>query len=152
VNEDAKPDQAPDQGPGQGQDQNQDSALEQDRLIELTRAVFDHARAGRADQLAHHLDAGVPVDLTDEAGNTLVMLAAYHGQAAVVRALVSRGAALDRANDRGQTPLAGAVFKGEVEVVLVLAAAGADPGAGQPSAIEAARSFDRPDLLKLLKP
>jgi uncharacterized protein len=146
VNEVAMPGHGP--PPGQGEDPTR----EQDRLVELTRAMFDHARAGRADQLAAHLDAGVPVDLSDDAGNTLTMLAAYHGHAAVVRALVSRGAALDRTNDRGQTPLAGAVFKGEVEVVLVLAAAGADPGAGQPSAIEAARSFGRPNLLKLLEP
>ncbi len=48
------------------------------------------------------------------------MLAAYHGHADAVRALLERGAEADRVNDRGQTPLAGAVFKGEPEVIRVL--------------------------------
>jgi ankyrin repeat protein len=92
----------------------------------------------------------VPVDLADARGNTLVMLAAYHGHADAVRELAERGADVDRTNDRGQTPLAGAVFKGEVEVVRALVAARADPGAGTPSALESARFFRRDDLLALL--
>ncbi len=48
------------------------------------------------------------------------MLAAYHGHAAAVSALLERGADADRANDRGQTPLAGAVFKGEGDVIRAL--------------------------------
>ena len=60
-----------------------------------------------------YVDAGVPADLTNDRGDSLVMLAAYHGHADAVRALLARGAEADRVNDRGQTPLAGAVFKGE---------------------------------------
>jgi ankyrin repeat protein len=66
-----------------------------------------------------------------------------------VRALLERGADCDRANDRGQTPLAGAVFKDEREVVAALVEAGADPAAGTPSAIDAARLFGRDELLAL---
>ena len=55
------------------------------------------------------------------------MLAAYHGHAAAVRALVARGADVDRLNDRGQSPLAGAVFKGEDAVVGVLVAPAPTP-------------------------
>jgi ankyrin repeat protein len=77
------------------------------------------------------------------------MLAAYHGHADAVRALLARGAEGDRVNDRGQTPLAGAVFKGEAEVIKVLLEAGADPAAGTPSAVDTARMFGKTELLEL---
>ncbi|MCL2534177.1 MAG: ankyrin repeat domain-containing protein [Nocardiaceae bacterium] len=117
---------------------------------ELAGRLFDMARAGDATTLAHYVDAGVPVNLTNDSGDTLVMLAAYHGHADTVGALVERGADVNRANDRGQTPLAGAVFKGEDAVVAALVAAGADAAAGQPSALDAARMFGREDYLRIL--
>lgn len=113
------------------------------RLVELAHQMLDLARAGDTEPLAAYVDAGVPVDLTDASGNTLLMLAAYHGHAATVLALAQRGADVDRANDRGQTPLAGAVFKDETEVVTVLTEAGADPDAGTPTARETAAMFGR---------
>ena len=117
------------------------------QLVEAAHFVLDLARSGDAERLAAYVDAGVPADLTDASGNTLLMLAAYHGHAVAVRALVSRGATVDRLNDRGQSPLAGAVFKGEDEVVAVLVAAGADLDLGHPSARESAVMFGREDLL-----
>nr|BFF25780.1 hypothetical protein GCM10025732_37450 [Glycomyces mayteni] len=71
------------------------------------------------------------------------MLAAYHGHAATVAALIGAGAAVDRCNDRQQSPLAGAVFKNYEDVVAVLLDAGADPDAGTPSARQTAAMFDR---------
>jgi len=111
-------------------------------LREFATRLFDLARTGRTDELIPYVDAGVPVNLTNDKGDTLLMLAAYHGHADTVRALVARGADPERANDRGQRPLAGAVFKQEAEVVRALLDAGADPRAGRPSAIETARMFD----------
>lgn len=104
--------------------------------------MFELARAG-ADLLLEFVDDGVPVDHADAAGNTLLMLAAYHGHAGLVRGLAERGADVDRHNARGQAPLAGAVFKGAHDVVAVLVAAGADPDAGTPSARETAAMFER---------
>ncbi|MBB4985766.1 MULTISPECIES: ankyrin repeat domain-containing protein [Streptomyces] len=118
-------------------------------VIELASKVFDLARTGDADALAAYLDAGVPANLTNDKGDTLVMLASYHGHAAAVTALLERGAEADRANDRGQTPLAGAVFKGEDAVIRALLAAGADPEAGTPSALDTARMFGKTELLEL---
>lgn len=118
--------------------------------VALAHRLLDLARAGTTNELVAFIDAGVPVGLSDAAGNTLVMLAAYHGHSRTVRALAERGADVDRLHDRGQTPLAGAVFKGETEVVQVLAAAGADATAGSPSAIETVRFFGRDDMLTLL--
>jgi ankyrin repeat protein len=117
-----------------------------ERLVELAHQMFDLARAGDAERLGAYVEAGVPVDLTDATGNTLLMLAAYHGHAATVAVLADRGADVDRLNDRGQSPLAGAVFKGEHEVVTVLLSAGADPDAGTPTARETAQMFGQADL------
>jgi hypothetical protein len=121
-------------------------------VAELAGRLFDLARDGEAATLTAYVDAGVPVNLTNDAGDTLLMLAAYHGHADTVRALVARGADVDRRNDRGQSPLAGAVFKGEDDVVRALAEAGADPLAGHPTAVDTARMFGRDDLLVVLSP
>ncbi|MFE1751996.1 ankyrin repeat domain-containing protein [Streptomyces anandii] len=118
-------------------------------VVELATRIFDLARQGRTEALVAYVDAGVPADLTNDRGDSLVMLAAYHGHAGAVRALLARGAEADRVNDRGQTPLAGAVFKGEQDVIEVLLEAGADPCAGTPSAVDTARMFGKTDLLRL---
>ena len=118
--------------------------------VALAHWLFDRARAGEAERLGAYVDAGVPVDLTDASGNTLLMLAAYHGHADAVSVLVARGADVDVINDRGQTPLAGAVFKGYPDVVTALVAAGADADRGSPTARAAAVFFERPDLAALL--
>lgn len=119
-------------------------------VSELAGRVFTMARDGDAASLAAYVDAGVPVNLTNDSGDTLVMLAAYHGHAAAVRALVARGADVNRLNDRGQAPVAGAVFKGEDDVVRALVEGGADPLAGHPTAVDTARMFGREDLLGVL--
>lgn len=121
-------------------------------VAELAGRVFDMARRGEADTLGAYVDAGVPVNLTNDAGDTLLMLAAYHGHGPAVRALIARGADVDRVNDRGQAPLAGAVFKGEDDVVRALVDAGADPLGGHPTAVDTARMFGRDDLLAVLAP
>jgi ankyrin repeat protein len=118
-------------------------------VVELATKIFDLARRGETETLVAYVDAGVPADLTNDRGDSLVMLAAYHGHAEAVSALLERGAEADRVNDRGQTPLAGAVFKGEEAVIRVLLAAGADPAAGTPSAVDTARMFARTSLLEL---
>ncbi|MBW5481560.1 ankyrin repeat domain-containing protein [Streptomyces bambusae] len=118
-------------------------------VIELATKIFDLARQGETAMLTAYLDAGVPANLTNDRGDTLVMLAAYHGHPETVTALLGHGAEADRANDRGQTPLAGAVFKGEEAVIRALLAGGADPHAGTPSAVDTARMFGKTDLLEL---
>ncbi|MBV6698152.1 ankyrin repeat domain-containing protein [Kitasatospora aureofaciens] len=116
-------------------------------VIALAGKLFDAARAGDTATLAAYVDAGAPADLTNDRGDTLVMLAAYHGHAATVTALIERGADPNRANDRGQTPLAGAVFKGAEDVLAALLVGGADPQAGTPSAVDTARMFGKEDLV-----
>ncbi|MFF8194461.1 ankyrin repeat domain-containing protein [Streptomyces bobili] len=118
-------------------------------VVELATKIFDLARRGQTEELVAYVDAGVPANLTNDRGDSLMMLAAYHGHAEAVRALLARGADADRINDRGQTPLAGAVFKGETDVIKALLEAGADPAAGTPSAVDTARMFGKKELLEL---
>lgn len=109
----------------------------------IGEAAFDLARQGETARLLAFVEAGLPVDLVNGSGDSLLMLAAYHGHAGTVRALIDRGADVERRNDRGQSPLAGAVFKDFGAVVAVLLEAGADPDAGDPSARQVAAMFDR---------
>ena len=119
-------------------------------VLELARRVFDLARGGHTEELAAYVDAGVPVDLTNEKGDTLLVLAAYHDHPDTVAALLARGADHGRANDRGQTPLAAAVFRRSEAGVRALLDAGADPDAGGPSARETAAFFELPEMAALL--
>lgn len=109
--------------------------------------AMDLAREGRTQELVEFLDHGLPVDVRDPDGNTTLMLAAYHGQAGTVRALVERGADVDARNSRDQSIVAGALFKGEAEVTRILVDAGADLDAGTPPARDAARMFGQEHLL-----
>lgn len=117
-------------------------------VLQLAGKIFDLARHGDTDTVAAYVDAGVPVNLTNDKGDSLVMLASYHGHPAAVRALLTRGADPNRPNDKGQTPLAGAVFKGDDEVIDALLDGGADARAGQPSAVETAQMFGKTELVE----
>lgn len=110
---------------------------------QIADAAFDLARQGETARLLAFVDTGLPVDLVNGSGDSLLMLAAYHGHADTVRALIGKGADVERRNDRDQSPLAGAVFKDYGAVVAVLLGAGADPDAGTPSARQIAAMFDR---------
>ncbi|WP_442788720.1 ankyrin repeat domain-containing protein [Dactylosporangium sp. NBC_01737] len=120
-------------------------------VLDFAHRMFDLARSGAADELAANVDAGLPVNLTNDKGDTLLMLAAYHDHPPAVAALLARGADADRANDRGQTALGAAVFRRSEDSVRALLDAGADPAAGGPSALEMARFFDLPEMLTLLE-
>jgi hypothetical protein len=120
-------------------------------VLQLAAKIFNLARQGAAVTLAAYVDAGVPANLCNDKGDTLVMLAAYQGHSQTVTALLERGADPDRPNDRGQTPLAGAVFKGERAVIEALLDGGADPTAGIPSAVDSARMFGLDDLVTLFE-
>lgn len=121
-----------------------DSEQKPDAAVEFAHQIFDAARTGDVAFVISAVDQGVPRDLTDEAGNTILMLAAYHGHADLVDQLARRGADVNRLNDRGQSPLAGAVFKKSQDVITVLLQHGADVDLGNPSARATAAMFHVP--------
>ncbi|PWY99850.1 hypothetical protein BCV70DRAFT_162196 [Testicularia cyperi] len=126
--------------------------------IDLANRMFNMARSGDA-TLLEYLGAGLPPNLTNNRGDTLLMLAAYHGHATLVRKMLEGPSSSEPAaehgrswaghpdpnqlNGRGQSIVAGAVFKGYADVVKVLIEHGADPLAGQPSAQECAQMFGK---------
>jgi ankyrin repeat protein len=99
---------------------------EEARYAELQQMTLDFARKGETGQLAAVLGAGMPPNLSDTKGNSLLMLASYHGHTETVRMLLQRDVDIDRRNNRGQTPLGGVAFKGETEIVALLLGHGAD--------------------------
>lgn len=123
-----------------------------DEELAFLGEVFDMAREGRTAELLDVVGRGVPVNLTNASGDSLLILAAYHDHPDTVRALLSAGADPQRVNDRGQTALGAAVFRQSVTGVEALLAAGADPDAGARSAVDIATFFDLPEMLALVRP
>ncbi|TBU23331.1 ankyrin [Dichomitus squalens] len=118
--------------------------------LDFAHRMFDAARDNNAELLLQAVDAGLPPNLTNDKGNTLLMLAAYNGHANLVKELIKKGADANRVNDQGQSPLAGAVFKGYDDVVRILYESGADPRSGTPTAIQTARLFKKDILLNVM--
>ncbi|KAL8749672.1 MAG: hypothetical protein Q9184_006716 [Pyrenodesmia sp. 2 TL-2023] len=92
--------------------------------VDLATRLFNAARTGDLPILEQAISAGLPINLTNDKGDTILMLASYHTHPALVSHLLSRGADPNTLNERGQSPLAGAIFK----------AAGAPGGSGAASA------------------
>ncbi|ETN38558.1 uncharacterized protein HMPREF1541_06594 [Cyphellophora europaea CBS 101466] len=105
--------------------------------IALATRFFNAARSGQMDIFEQALPHGLPSNMTNDKGDSLLMLAAYHGHAPLVKLLLQHGADPNRLNDRGQSPLAGVVFKNESECIQILLDGGADPEIGEPSALAA---------------
>jgi ankyrin repeat protein len=118
--------------------------------IAFAHRMFDAARAGDSNLVLSAVDAGLPPNLTNDKGNTLLMLAAYAGHVELTKGLLERGADPNRTNDLGQSIVAGAVFKMHNDVVHALMAKGADPRSGTPNAIQAAQMFRRAELMEVL--
>ena len=92
------------------------SPEEQKRYEELQVMALEFARRGQTEDLKAMLDVGMPANLCDYKGNSLLMLASYNGNLGTTRMLIDLGAQVDKKNDRGQTPLAGVCFKGYLEI------------------------------------
>lgn len=119
--------------------------------LAFVHRVFELARSGDTESLAPLLDSGLPVNLTNDQGDSLLILAAYHDHPETVRLLLARGADTARVNDRGQTALGASVFRRSTAGVRALLGAGADPALGSPSAVEVATFFELPDMLAVLR-
>ena len=96
------------------------------RYEELQTIALELAREGNTQDLKAMLVAGMPVNLSDHKGNTLLMLASYNNNIETTQMLVDFGAQVNKKNDRGQTPLAGVCFKGYKDIVKILVKAGAN--------------------------
>ncbi|KAH7362132.1 ankyrin repeat-containing domain protein [Plectosphaerella cucumerina] len=109
--------------------------------IALAGRLYDAARAGDKAIFQQALPAGLPANMTNDKGDSLIMLAAYYGHAELVQLLLQHGADPNRLNDKGQSPLAGAVFKMHHAVIDALLSGGADPEFGNPNALQCIAMF-----------
>src|SRR5690606_20619525 len=83
-----------------------------DAALASAEQVSDSARNGEAVPRGEPLARGLPANLRDSNGDSLLMLASYHGHLDATRVLLERGGGPQLRHDTGHTPLAGAAFKG----------------------------------------
>lgn len=121
-----------------------------DEEIRFLLDVLELARNGETERLAQMIDGGVPVNLTNAAGDSALILAAYRDHPETVRMLLAHGADTERVNDRGQTALGAAVFRQSSDIVIALLDAGADPHGGGRTALEVAEFFGLAQMSELL--
>jgi ankyrin repeat protein len=122
-----------------------------EKTIAYAHRMFDLARFGDTPELIANVAAGLPPNLTNDKGDTLLILAAYHDHPEMVAALLAHGADPNRVNDRGQTALSAAVFRQNPVTVQTLLKAGAAPDSGAPSALAIADHFRLPEMAALLR-
>lgn len=122
-------------------DQTIQPTPESPEVIAFATRMYDAARNGDVPIFEQALPAGLPPNMTNDKGDTLLMLSTYHGHLPLSRLLLQHGADPNRLNDRGQSPLAGAVFKNETDIVDLLLEANADVDLGRPSAWEVRKYF-----------
>ena len=91
--------------------------------------IFDSIQSGNIPGVKEFLDAGVPVNLTDEEGWSLLHHAAACGQVEVIRFLQEKGCYIDAVDSNGRTALHYAVANGFVESVRALIEMGSDVNA-----------------------
>jgi ankyrin repeat protein len=122
-----------------------------DETIAFAHRMFDLDRSRGTEELTGNVAAGLPADLTNDKGDTLLILAAYHNHVDTVTTLLEQNADPNRVNDRDQFALSAAVFRQNPETVKTLLAAGADPDGGTPSAVATAEFFRLPEMAALLR-
>lgn len=117
----------------------------------VVEGVFELAREGRTAQLAEMLDAGVPLNLVNARGDSLLIVAAYQQHGDTVAELLRRGADTDIVNSAGQTAIACAVFRNNEPVLRSLLEAGADTALGSPTGVQIAEQFGLPRMREVIE-
>ncbi|CAM9599044.1 unnamed protein product, partial [Scytosiphon promiscuus] len=67
--------------------------------------IFSYARHNRVEDLERMMDQGVPVDVRDSHGNTVLIVACQNGHKRALKAALRHGANPNAINSRGNTGL-----------------------------------------------
>lgn len=121
--------------------------------IAFAQGLFELARNGGAGPLSVMLNAGVPVDIRTNTGDSLLMLACSNGHKDTARLLLEQGADPNLPNDQLQTPLTSAVYHGDMVMVNLLLASGAAVDhrpTGAKTPLMVAAMFNRVDMIERL--
>ncbi|RJT85755.1 ankyrin repeat domain-containing protein [Cryobacterium melibiosiphilum] len=97
------------------------------------------------------LDAGVPLNMLNGRGDSLLIVASYAQHADTVRDLLRRGAATSVVNAMGQTAVACAVFRNNEAILRLLLEADADPALGAHPAAQIADQFGLPRMREVIE-
>jgi len=76
-----------------------------DALDRAVDDIFSCARHNRVDDVERLLDMGVPVNVRDKFGNTILTISCQNGNKRVTKAALRRGADINAQNYKGNTPL-----------------------------------------------
>ena len=110
-------------------------------------AIVKAAEGGRWDAVQLATKHGAPLEARDRRGETALRTAANWGHVNLVRQLATAGANVDSINRLGTTPLYGAIAADRLDVAAVLLEANADPNAGTPPSLMAAKNTRALELL-----
>jgi uncharacterized protein len=128
------------------------SADEERRYIELQQMALDFAREGDSDTLQSMIKSGLPIELKDSRGNTLLMLSAYNGNYETAKMLLQMGADVNSVNDHGHSIIAGVAFKGYLDICKLLVENGAIiDNRFSKSPVVFASMFGRSEIVKYLQ-
>jgi ankyrin repeat protein len=119
--------------------------------VAVVEGVFALARDGLTASLREMIDAGVPVNLVNGRGDSLLIVTVYGQHRDTAQELLRRGADTAIVNSMGQTALACAVFRGDEAILLELLRAGADPDLGSHTGIQIADQFGLPRMREVLE-
>ena len=118
---------------------------------QVIEGVFDLARDGLTGPLGEMIDAGVPLDVVNLRGDTLLIVAAYQQHPGAVAELLRRGADASVINALGQTAISCAVFRGNEPILRLLLEADADPDLGTHSGVAIADQFGLPRMREVIE-
>ena len=126
------------QNPRQFQEQFESAGSTYEKMPSSCGGVFVSVRLGRADSVCEALDRGAPVDGRDGQMQTLLMVAAQHGNLHLVKLLLARGAHVGARNNGGWTAaLLGLMQHRGPMILQQLLQAMADPSAVTPGGVTA---------------
>lgn len=118
---------------------------------EVVDGVFALAREGLTGPLGEMLDAGVPLDMLNGRGDSLLVVATYAQHLDTVTELLRRGADTSVVNAMGQTAVACAVFRNNEDLLRALLEADADPRLGAHPAVAIADQFGFPGMREVIE-
>ena len=121
--------------------------------IRLATEIFNSARNGETEKLRGWLAQGLPPNMCNDKGDSLLMLASYHGHLGATQLLLEHGADPEMYNDNGHHPLSGAAFKGHLAMAELLVTHGASVNARSPddkTALMFAAMFDNAEIVEYL--
>ena len=93
---------------------------------DVRKTAFKKVRNNKVEEVRALLDDGVPVDIMDGSGNTLLAVACQNGHKRLSRVMLKRGADINSQNKRGQTPLHYCFAFDHLELADYLISKGAD--------------------------